>query len=47
VSYKRGPVGREGDGLGGRNVPCVRDDDVVEWVVAFAEAREADAYYHG
>jgi hypothetical protein len=36
----------DGYGARGKNVPCVRDDNVVEWVVALAEAGEADTDYH-
>lgn len=35
-------VGVEDDGEEGRDIPGVRNDYVVEWGVAFAEAGEAD-----
>ena len=34
------------DGGGGGKVPCLRNDNVVEWSVAFAEAGETDLYDH-
>ena len=30
----------------GNSGPCLRDDDVVEWLVALAEAGETDLYDH-
>lgn len=30
----------------GVNVPCVRDDDVVEWLIPPAEAGQSYPYYH-
>jgi len=40
---REGMVDVLGDWGGGGEVPCVCDDDVVEWGVLFAEAGEADS----
>ena len=34
------------DEKGEMDLPCMRDEDVVERIVALAEAREADSDYH-